>query len=271
MKNVAIAFYGIPRSANVCFPEIQKKMLEPLAANFNIRCFYHFYQKSKVYNPRSGEDGDFPFSWYDYFSDFEGTLEQPEKCLDYWDFDRIKSYGDAWSDDYQSLSNLIHQLNSLHCVTNNIQHSQFDPDCVIFLRPDLFYHSSIPNRLILKASGISQGVAWIPAWQWFGGLNDRFSVCSGAAFPAYGKRIESIPAYLETHNQLHAESLLKFRLMECGIDVRPMFVNASRVRIGGRMKDENFSYRTCMDRDRTSVPMLSKLMISQSKQLFNQY
>ncbi|WP_370293006.1 hypothetical protein [Thalassolituus sp.] len=271
MKRIAIAFYGIPRSANICFPQLASKVLKPISESFELKCFYHFYHKTEVINPRSGEKGDFPSAWYDYFADFQGSIEKPDICLDEWNFEKIKAFGDSWGDNFQSLNNLIHQLNSLHKVTERVMSSGFEYDAVLFLRPDLFYHQGFPVSLLTKATTCDDAVAWVPAWQWFGGLNDRFSICSKSAVTAYGKRIESVFDYVQSHHSLHAESLLKFRL-ECEkVQVRPIFINASRVRIDGEMRDENFSYRTCMDYDRTSIRCLSELAFFQVRSFLNIY
>ena len=262
MKRIAVAFYGIPRSADICFPQLSAKILKPVSESFELKCFYHFYHKTEVINPRSGEKGEFSSSWYDYFADFQGCIEKPDFCLDEWDFEKIKAFGDSWDDNFQSLNNLIHQLNSLHKVTELVMSSGFDYDAVLFLRPDLFYHQEFPVSLLAKATTCDDAVAWVPAWQWFGGLNDRFSVCSKGAVDAYGKRIESIFGCMRSQGSLHAESLLKFRLNEKNVRVKPMFVDASRVRIDGRMRHENFSYRTCMDGDSTSGALLLKMLCS---------
>lgn len=267
MRKVAVAFYGIPRAADVCFPSIESRILRPLSSSFEVKCFYHFYRKSEINNSRSGEFGRFQSTWYDYFSEFDGRIDPPELCLDEWNFQSIKAFGDVWGDDFQSLSNLVHQLNSIYQVTNAILDSETDFDCILFLRPDLLYHSGIPVQLIDLVSSSSSADVWVPAWQWFGGVNDRFALCTSRALEIYGKRVENIHSYVRSDRPLHAESLLEYSLNLYGANIKPLFINASRARIDGSIKAENFSFRSCMDLDRTSFSLQVELF--KAKLLWN--
>ena len=133
---IAVGFFGIPRRSDICYPSIEDNILNALPADAEVSCFYHFYQQDAVINQRSGESGTLTMSNYSPFVDnMAGILEKPGKCLDRWDFDTFKKYGDAWGDDFSSLRNLVHQLNSLHQVTGLIQES--DPDLVVFARPEI--------------------------------------------------------------------------------------------------------------------------------------
>lgn len=261
MRRVAIAFYGIPRAAHICMPCLEEKIIHPLSTAYDVKCFYHLYKLQKIDNPRSGDKGQFPVEWYDYFSNFDGLLEDPELCLDRWGFDQIKNFGDIWGDEFKSIKNLIHQLNSLREVAQLLE--SFNPDCVIFLRPDLMYHDSIPNRIVQEACLSLDEEVWIPAWQWFGGLNDRFAVCSRRAYKRYAYRVEESDAYVREKGPLHAESLLSYQMNKFSVKINPMFVRASRVRADGTVRRENFSYRTWMDAENTSYPLLAKLFFMQ--------
>ncbi len=244
-------------------PVIIDKIIANLANKFEVRCFYHLYRLSEIDNPRSGEKGNFSASWYEYFTDFQGSVHEPNECLDRWNFDAVKSYGDKWGDDFKSVKNLIHQLNSLHEVTDLM--SDFDPDCVLFLRPDLLYHDKIPTRLIEKAASSPKAEVWIPAWQWFGGLNDRFAICTKSAYVKYGKRGEAIGSFNRDKGPLHAESLLNYQMRQSSVLVKPIFARASRVRIDGSIHRENFGYRTGMDERKTSNSLYFKLLLSHIK------
>lgn len=114
---IAVAFFGIPRNSSICFPSIEQNIYQHLPGNAQVRSYYHLYEPQLVDNPRSGENGFISESNYLPFAHMEGRLEEAGACLKCWGFDEIRKHGDVWRDNFKSLSNLIHQLNSLHAVT----------------------------------------------------------------------------------------------------------------------------------------------------------
>lgn len=239
MVKIAVAFFGIPRNSPICFPSIEQNVLAQLPAGSEVKCFYHLYKVDEVQNSRSGERGELAADNYQPFESMTGALTSTEGVLERWDFERVKAQGDTWADDYASLRNLIYQLNSLHTVTSEIE--SFDPDFVVFVRPDNFFHTALPGYLFNHAEARRHNV-YIPDWQWWGGLNDRFAVCGRDTYVAYGKRIERIFDFCKaTGRKLHSERLLKYALLEAGAKVCTLPIQASRVRITGAFAEESFS------------------------------
>jgi len=237
--NVAVAFFGIPRNSEICFPSIQENVLAQLPADSNVKCFYHLYKIDEIQNPRSGETGELSTDNYEVFQSMTGVLASTEGVLERWDFERVKALGDTWADEHASLRNLIYQLNSLHTVTAMME--SFNPDFVVFVRPDIFYHSPLPTYVFKHPEARRLNV-YIPDWQWWGGLNDRFAICGRDAYQAYGKRIEQIFDFCKaTGRKLHSERLLKYVLQQAGTKVCTMDTTASRVRITGAFAEESFS------------------------------
>ncbi|MDT6920576.1 hypothetical protein [Pseudomonas atacamensis] len=239
MLKIAVAFFGIPRNSPICFPSIEQNVLAQLPAGSEVQCFYHLYKVDEVQNSRSGEKGELAADNYQPFESMSGALTSIEGVLERWDFERVKALGDTWADDYASLRNLIYQLNSLHTVTGEIE--SFDPDFVVFVRPDNFFHTALPGYVFNHSEARRHSV-YIPDWQWWGGLNDRFAVCGRNTYVAYGKRIERIFDFCKaTGRKLHSERLLKFALLEAGAKVCTLPIQASRVRITGAFAEESFS------------------------------
>lgn len=239
MVKIAVAFFGIPRNSPICFPSIEQNVLAQLPAGSEVKCFYHLYKVDEVQNSRSGEKGELAADNYQPFESMTGALTSTEGVLERWDFEQVKAQGDTWADDYASLRNLIYQLNSLHTVTTEIE--SFNPDFVVFVRPDNFFHTPLPGYLFNHAEARRHNV-YIPDWQWWGGLNDRFAVCGRDTYIAYGKRIERIFDFCKaTGRKLHSERLLKYALLEAGAKVCTLPIQASRVRITGAFAEESFS------------------------------
>lgn len=156
----------MPRNSAICYPSIVEKIYGSIN-NFNVRSFYHFYDKEEVVNERSGESDVLLKTNYSCFEFMEGIIESPDLCLESWGFERLKSFGDTWNDNYASIGNLIHQLNSLYKVTNLIEVSLFDPDVVIFVRPDLIYHDILPMYSLIGASKEPKTVyIWLAMVEW---------------------------------------------------------------------------------------------------------
>ena len=239
MLKVAVAFFGIPRNSAICFPSIQKQVLAQIPHGANVQCFYHLYQTDTVSNRRSGEDGSLSASNYDPFLTMTGALERDTGVLERWEFERIKALGDTWGDEHASVRNLLLQLHSLHSVTARVE--AFDPDFVIFVRPDLKYHDPLPGYVFDQPDARRLN-AYIPNWQWWGGLNDRFAICGRDVYQAYGRRIERIFDFSKaTGRKLHSERLLKFALQQANAKICLLATTASRVRINGEYAEEDFT------------------------------
>lgn len=210
---VVICHYGITRGLDRTIASIRKNVAWPGAETH-----VHVYDQPQTHNPA-------------LLLPDQLECEQPGHCLNRWDFDRIAGYGDRWGNDYRSLRNLIHQLHSLHRVTPD------DTDVVVFARPDLIYHDSLAP-IIREALSDPRPRIYLPRWQSWGGMNDRFAIAVGSAAQTYGRRIEAVHDFCAGNGPLHSEKLLAFVLRN--IEVIPIPHRASRVRPNGTVW-ESFS------------------------------
>lgn len=234
---IAIAFFGLPRCSRITVPSIEDNILKQLPPQSEVKCFYHFYQQNEVVNSHSNESGSLDQSNYDFFESFNGLLERPEDVLPRLDFEEFKKFGNAWgTEDFSSLKNLLLQLNSLKRVTELVE--SFEPDCVLFARPDLCYHDPISPKYYKLASKFKDAVI-LPEWQWGVGVNDRFAITGKNAFRSYGKRLDEAMNYCSDGNKpLHSERLLKYALLKNQKEIFILDAKASRVRINGEFADE---------------------------------
>jgi hypothetical protein len=253
---IGIGFFGLPRASKVTLPSISKNIIIPAQEIGETIIRYHFYHQKHVHNPSRNENIELTPENYDLFDQFSGALENPEGVIERYGIERIKSYGDAWDNNYGSLRNLILQLHSLQQVT--VELLKESPDIVIFARPDLTYHDSMSEE-ILSALNDGKSIARLPAWQWCGGYNDRFSICNKHAIRPYGLRLFQIDRYLDTYNRpLHSERLLRFALDSATIKVKPIQTRASRVRAGGVIQDEKFNNAVALRRIRWRIREIAK-------------
>lgn len=237
-KRIAICFFGITRSLSFTIESVVENVIDPAKETGEVKVFAHFFKQRKIENSRTGESALLNPNEHHLLNADEVELEQPDKFLASSNFGAVSKFGDGFGDQFQSLRNLFHQLYSLQKVTLNAL--EWNPDIVVFVRPDLQYHDSMFN-IYKRASRLSDGV-FVPNWQHWDGLNDRFSVAVGTkAIRAYGLRFEQVLSYCEHMNApLHSEKLLKYVLRNERI--RTMGIRASRVRANLTLAEEPFHH-----------------------------
>jgi len=236
---IAVAYFGLPRCSDITVPTIKQNLLDQMPRDAEVRSFYHFYQQDRVVNPRSGENTTLDPANYAPFLQHEGVLETPEARLPQLPLEDAKAFGDAWNDGFNSLRNLFLQLGSLKTVTGLVE--RWDPDVVLFARPDLAYHDAVPP-VVYHVCVEDPAAVFVPNWQWGKGLNDTFAVCGKDAYRACGNRLELALTYCrEKQDVLHSERLLKYAVLKAGLRVYHLDAKASRVRAGGVFAQENYS------------------------------
>jgi hypothetical protein len=236
---VALAFFGLPRCSQAAFGSIEENLIAPLARCASLEVRYHFYRQDRVVNRRSRENHLLDPANYTPFMQFEGVLEDPLPRIEALPLDPIKSHGDAWGDRFRSLRNLLLQLHSLQEVTALA--AALQPDVVVFARPDQIYHDAIAPIQVEQAALSPRTIA-LPSWQWwYGGYNDRFAISGHDAAPGYGNRLALAERFCrELERPLHAEQLLHFAVRHHRLQVVPIALRASRVRVTGRVEHESF-------------------------------
>ena len=236
---ITVAFYGIPRYTAISAPSIETHLLEPMRAWADVTVVHHLWRIAEVRSTRSGEDAALAKDAYAYFDQFEGVVEAPERFEDGATFQAWKRHGDAFGDDFGSLRNLMHQLQSLRRVTALI--GRTDPDVVVFARPDLQYHDDIPRSACRLVARLPRTCV-VPIWNWWAGYNDRFAICGRSAYEAYGRRLERALEFAqEASRPIHSEMLLKFALRKSRVNTLAIPLTASRVRADGTVRQENFN------------------------------
>ena len=236
---ITVALYGIPRCTPISAPSIERHLLQPLRSAGDISVVHHLWRIDHVTNARSGEDIALPQDAYAYFDQFAGVVEPPERFEASEQFKSWMMAGDQFGDNFGSLRNLMHQLQSLKRVTALADRT--DPDVVVFARPDLQYHDDIPLSACRLAAKFPS-LCVVPIWNWWAGFNDRFAICGKAAYQAYGNRVDRAVDFAQAAGRpIHSESLVKFALRSGGVNTLAIPMTASRVRADGTVRQENFN------------------------------
>lgn len=244
MKKIAICFFGITRSLKHTLPSIVDNIISPSRSIGIVKMYCHFFKLKTINNPRSGESIELDINEYKLLQADNVKLDEPDFFLEQEWFEKIKSFGDSFNDGHRSTKNLLNQLYSLKQST--LMAVNDGADIVIFARPDLVYHDSLLS-IISEAASYRGNRVYVPCWQNWGGMNDRFAVAVGKdSILKYGSRYDQIEKFCKvTQSALHSEKLLKFAI---GNDVNVMKVRhrASRMRANGEMKEEIFMHDDIM-------------------------
>jgi hypothetical protein len=238
----AICFFGITRNLEQhTLGSIQKFLELPVAKKDpDYRKFGHFNALLRTSNPRTGEE-NLIASQEEYqllnchVSRF--AAEEPSEVMHH--FKAIKKFGDAWSDGFISLRNLIRQLYSLDQVTQLLLGAGRHFDVVIYSRADVRFEREV------KIPKVRSRTLYTPYFGRNRGLNDRFALGSMEAMTAYGQRYKRIYEYCqETGQSLHAEKFLKWSALKAGLaDVSLTSTEFRRIRAHGLVAPRDLNLR----------------------------
>ncbi len=235
---IAIGFFGITRSLAWTLGSLRERIVAPLQALGEVKTFASLVRQDRIANPRSGESGDLDPDEYTLLESGSVILHEPGACLEKIDLPSLLRYGDSWNDNGKSLSNLAHQLATLDALHKSM--GSFDPDLIVFVRPDLLYHDNFVEACRsherLRPNSIT-----VPDWQWARGINDRFAICDRSSAEAYASRFRHMHAYVDhARKPLNSEEFLWWTLNRFKVGIQLARLRASRVRSNGYTLLENF-------------------------------
>lgn len=197
---IILAFWGLTRSVAYTAESIRRQVFDPLPPHL---VFVHTYRSNTPYkNARANESAP--------FLDADVSPLQPYKCI-VDDLDQVKAMlnlaqyhtqPDPWKTNYETLDNFILAMYSKYRVTKLIQSCKITFSAVIFLRPDVYYTTSILPALQLAAPRV-----WvIPNFQLIHGFNDRFCIASQSTYLQYGCIFLFLLVY-SRKKPLHSETI----------------------------------------------------------------
>ncbi len=239
MAHVAICFYGVPRSLKHTHKSIFRRVIGPAKSLAEIRVIAHFFDERTVLSVNGAPDGSIDAREAQLLRPDHLEIEEPNLCLAHRNFEDIIAFGDAWKNENISTRNLVHQLHSINATT--VQALRDGAEIVVFVRPDLKYWDSL-KPVLQNALEDGPDRVYLPAWQSWGGYNDRFAVAVGPkAIEAYGQRVTQMLNFCQdTDAPLHSELLLKYCLDKSGLPVEFIPNRASRMRASGIRVWESF-------------------------------
>ena len=255
-----VGFFGITRGLSWTLPSIEANIYEPLRrAGIDVTRMAHFNHPQVLHAPRSGE-GALPFA----IDDLSGLrldhhIVEPQRSTNLVAHEPVIMripQADEDDADGSTRRNALHQLYSLQrlwqIIEANGPASAFD--MLVLLRPDLRYLDPLPvvklcalldlgrRSSVARAARTTRrlfrpGVDLIvPWWHSWGGLNDRFAICTPEGAFTYTNRLDDLSTFCAAHAAFRTEELLLFSARRAGLEVGTTSMRADRMRSNGQIE-----------------------------------
>jgi hypothetical protein len=233
-----IGFFGITRSLRHTASAVRDNFYTPLRqAGVTTLRAGHFNLPDTINNPRSGEANVTPDRTESGLLDLDLCWLEPQgRTAITAQLNVALGFPDTIGDHYRSIVNLCHQLRSLERLWSLLQLlGVSENDLVLLLRPDLLYLDRLDPARHLAPLLDGRAELIVPAWQSWGGLNDRFAFCTARSARIYATRIRLFIDACQEQGGMHPERFLGL-VAEChGLRVGFTDLRAVRVRADGRI------------------------------------
>ena len=236
---VSVHVVGLNRSLSFTAKTIVRELIRPLSRVPWIQMDTRILlvePDGSILNPRTGESGfaelgvpsDLKSIPVEFFSQARATADSERTR------EALLAKGDIHGDGGKSLQNaLVYACALRHSWQTRVEES----DVVIVVRPDL----AITGRLwvglrvmsLALKSRIGRPEIYVPAWQNFDGVNDRFAMMSGQIGENYLSRYDRLDDWLREGEAFNSERFLAFVLQERTVR-RNIYASMYRIRLGGR-------------------------------------
>lgn len=246
----ALCFYGLLRSLNWTIDSVVDHVLEPIAqAGGTYDVFVHTYRLRELINPHADEH-----TTDTHLKDLALLNATRYLVTDQDDFDAtipdLSPYYDnfRWNYDELTMRNVLRAQNSLASVwavmANFAAEHDVHYDGVVVLRPDMLYLTDID---IMKKDTVTEGLydrtVYLPDFQHWGGVNDRFAFGSTVAMRVYSNRAISMLrprglwGWLQRRiSKMNTEKFLLWHLKDNCINVSATTtLRCARLRSSGRV------------------------------------
>ena len=262
-RSVNICFYGLNRSLASTISSINNYVFDGLSSlGIEYKVYGVFSRIEEFSNERSGEFGEgLQNNEADLIEFNELQYIDQDSFDDSMPWSEVFEFGDFYSQilgpaDFSRRDSTAKNIfRSLFCLKSSYS---LVPDDrrefpTIFIRPDLeilseiswaFYWGLLDKKPRQYAFGHTDGVALVPTWHSWDGVNDRFAFCtSGNASGAYASRFDALLPYIKmSRKPVHPESFLLHILQASRVEILPLISTyMSRIRANGEPQSEDFA------------------------------
>lgn len=251
----AVILFGIVhRSLRHTVASIRERILRPLRSQGDVDLYFHSWHADLIDNPRTGEnqlvlDRD---EISRLLPEARGLIEDQgefDESLDwepYWPDNPMRHCTDNEAAARATLMNFRRAIESQQRAWNFFNGTKSRSyDRVVVARADLLFL----DELILPARPMQKDELWVPQFQAWGGINDRFAAGSEEAIRKYCSRIDAADHWLLKEKGGNSEQFLSRCLKLSGLRVNGMSFHFQRVRANGAITsmDTGVTSRVLMD------------------------
>jgi hypothetical protein len=241
-----VGYFGLNRSLDITSTSISANVIEPFhRLGFRTVSAAHLNSPAIINSPRSGERDVVANDFGIQNINCELLWQEPQRvgCIEPLAsniFDNYPVKGEA-DDDRIIRRNALLQMYSqakLLALLRLIGLDRFKVFCLA--RPDLLFIDEIPNTAIMSIADGSVDII-TPTWHRWGGLNDRFALCSPRGAQVYLDRLNWVLPFCLEKGYFHSEEILQYSMEISGLKYDFMPTRARRVRSTGLILHEEFT------------------------------
>jgi hypothetical protein len=240
-----VGFFGLNRSLDITSGSINANIFAPLdKMGFATVSVGHLNLPSVIHSPRSGErmiaaanlgidNIDFELIWQEPQSD--SAIEPLASNI----YANYPMRGEDDNDRFIRRNALLqmHSQTKLLAILQLMNLDRFKVFC--FSRPDLLFLDELPYAAVVAIQSGELDLV-TPAWHRWGGLNDRFALCSARGAQVYLNRLSWVQQFCAEKGYFHPEEILSYSAKRSGLNCGFMPTRARRVRATGLIVDEDF-------------------------------
>lgn len=230
MTKIALLFWGLTRGLKHILDSLKNNVINVLKdAGYDVHIFIHTYYllnknytnvRHKVYNFK------LDFDEYKLLEPFCSLIDNQDEIAEKINLSQYHSQKDKFNNNYQTTNYYILSLYSQQIITRKFLELKNNYKFVMFLRPDVLYHQKFNISWLNK---LNDNYVMIPKWGKFGGINDRFCICTPNNAHKYGDILKYLLDYSKK-DTIIAENYLNYVLTKIHPMPR-MLINFSFLRI----------------------------------------
>lgn len=235
-KTIAICYYGPVRSFRELVDTHEARIIRPLiTAGFKVRIYVHAWAlnaKQHIWETEIDIPEDLA-AWHLIPSVYCFHCEPQDEYLkgfpleDYFNPELYDDLGDMrYFGEWRSglVQNYVCSLESQRRVFEMISDAA---DLVIYIRPDVKFDRPIDVSILKR---IRTGEIWIPNFDHFEGVNDRFSIMTYGVASVYSKRIFFLRRYRKIVGRISSERYTRDFISGSNIKIKKMDLTFEIVR-----------------------------------------
>ena len=235
--NIAICFWGIPRSLKYTIQSIQENILQVFHNNnITYKIFFHTYQVLEPYNnSRASEtnvilnNDEYKLLNADYI-----CIDNQETIKTKINFESYRTMEDPWDTNYETMDNFILAMYSKKQLWKLLDNCDETFTHYLFIRPDVLYLNNFDIKWLEQINDID---IYVPDFHKYANFNDRMALIKNKSIAKIYSNVFDHMLEYSKYCSLHSETFIRFILNwsfeNINIHFIPFFFN--RVRANGLM------------------------------------